>query len=416
MASAALAIKTEGLSKRYRLGATTASYATLAESVANFVRRGGRPPKEERRVLWALRDVSIEIEPGETVAFVGRNGAGKSTLLKILSRITSPTEGYAALHGRVGSLLEVGTWFHGELTGRENIYLNGALLGLTRREIDQRFDEIVAFSEVEEFLDTPVKRYSSGMAVRLAFSVAAHLEPEILLVDEVLAVGDLAFQRKCLGKMSEVASTGRTVIFVSHNMAVIQALCRRGIYLEHGEVQTDGPIQTVVADYLRALEDKAVALDLSERADRRGSQDVRLQRITIRGRDGSGTIASGAPAEFSFELRGMTRGLSCFFIVYDQLGHPVTSVSSAHAAPQDVYVHQDEPHFDCHFDELLLVPGRYRLDVQIHGGGQLQDKVEGAAYFDVVDAIVGGRPLSMGESVGHLVLPTRWVGPESGVA
>ncbi len=199
-------------------------------------------------------------------------------------------------------------------------------------------------------------------------------------------------------------------------MAVVQALCRRGIYLEHGEVQTDGPIQAAVTDYLRALEDKAEALDLSERTDRRGSQEVRLHRIGIRGADGSGTIASGAPVEFSFELIGMTRGLSCGFVIYDQLGHPVTSISSGQPAPQDVYEHQDVPHFDCHIDELLLVPGRYRLDVALHSGGQLQDRVQGAAYFDVVDAIVGGRPISIGENAGHLVLPTRWIGPESGVA
>jgi lipopolysaccharide transport system ATP-binding protein len=415
MASATLAIKTEGLSKRYPLGTTTVGYATLGESVANFVRRRNRP-KRVPHVLWALRDITIEVQQGETVAFIGRNGAGKSTLLKVLSRITQPTEGHATLHGRVASLLEVGTGFHGELTGRENVYLNGALLGLTRREIDQRFDEIVAFSEVEEFLDTPVKRYSSGMTVRLAFSVAAHLEPEILLVDEVLAVGDLAFQRKCLGKMTEVASTGRTVIFVSHNMAVIQALCRRGIYLEHGAVQTDGPVEAAVADYLRALEAKAEALDLSERTDRRGSQDIRLRRIDIQGPGGSATVTTGAPAAFSFGLTGMARGLSCVFRIYDQLGHPVTEVSSVRSAPQDVFEHQDEPHFDCQIEELLLLPGRYRLDVSVFGGGELQDKVEGAAYFDVVDGIVRGRPISLGESAGHIVLPARWTGPESGVA
>jgi lipopolysaccharide transport system ATP-binding protein len=415
MASAeTVAIRTEGLSKRYALGGTaTFGYATLAETIANLVRapRGG--PRSEPRSVWALRDVSIEIEQGETVAFIGRNGAGKSTLLKILSRITRPTEGHAMLHGRVGSLLEVGTGFHGELTGRENVYMNGALLGLTRREIDRRFDEIVAFAEVEEFLDTPVKRYSTGMTVRLAFSVAAHLEPEILMVDEVLAVGDLAFQRKCLGKMSEVASVGRTVIFVSHNMGVIQSLCRRGIYLEHGMVQTDASIAVAVADYLRALEDKAQGGDISERVDRRGAQRVRVHSIDIRDANGSQTVASGSAMNITLGLSGTIRGISCVICIYDHLGHPVTELSSLRAGPEDVFTQQDEPRFECLIDELLLVPGRYRIDVEVYGG-ELEDLVEGAAYFDVVDGVVRGRPISFAESAGHLIQPVRWIGPYAG--
>jgi lipopolysaccharide transport system ATP-binding protein len=414
MASAAnVAIRTERLSKRYVLGGSAVfGYATIAESIANLV-RGPRRPKVEAPTLWALRDVSIEIEQGETVAFIGRNGAGKSTLLKILSRITRPTEGHATLHGRVGSLLEVGTGFHGELTGRENVYLNGVLLGLTRREIDRRFDEIVAFAEVEDFLDTPVKRYSSGMTVRLAFSVAAHLEPEILLVDEVLAVGDFAFQRKCLGKMNEVASAGRTVVFVSHNMAVVQALCRRGIYLEHGSVQTDAPIAVAVADYLRALEDKAEVQDISERVDRRGEQGVRVQTIDIRDQSGSQTIASGAAVEITVGLSRTIRRAGCEILIYDQLGHPVTKLSSHRAGPEDVLAHQNEPRFECHIDELLLVPGRYRIDLEVYGRGSLQDLVEGAAYFDVVDGLVRGRPISIADSTGHLIQPVRWTSPDA---
>src|SRR5438105_4025158 len=238
------AITVESLSKQYRVGVRRERHPTLRFALAE--RAGAamsrlRPTGGTSRIvggelIWALRDVSFEIVPGEVVGIIGRNGAGKSTLLKVLSRITEPTNGYADIHGRVGSLLEIGIGFHPELTGRENIYLYGAILGLKKREIERRFDEIVAFAEVERFLDTPVKRYSSGMTVRIAFAVAAHLEPEILLVDEVLAVGDLAFQKKCLGKMTEVSRSGRTVLFVSHNMATVLNLCEKVALFEHGRL------------------------------------------------------------------------------------------------------------------------------------------------------------------------------------
>src|SRR6266498_47444 len=223
-------IKVHDLGKRYQIGAREEAYETLREAIVGVVRsplqRFGRN-RSAADVVWALRGVNFEVEPGEVVGIIGRNGAGKSTLLKILSRITKPTSGTVDLYGRVGSLLEVGTGFHPELTGRENIYLNGAILGMPRAEIRRKFDEIVEFAEIDKFLDTPVKRYSSGMYVRLAFAVAAHLEPEILIVDEVLAVGDAAFQKKCLGKMRDVTREGRTVLFVSHNMAAIQGLCSK---------------------------------------------------------------------------------------------------------------------------------------------------------------------------------------------
>jgi lipopolysaccharide transport system ATP-binding protein len=243
-------IKVDHLAKQYRIGTQDSAYATIRETlVVKATTLWKRTPKQQKRI-WALRDVSFEVRPGEVVGIIGRNGAGKTTLLKVLSRITEPTTGRIELHGRVGSLLEVGTGFHPELTGRENIYLNGSILGMRRREIDARFDEIVAFAEVSEFVDTPVKRYSSGMYLRLAFAVAAHLEPEILLVDEVLAVGDVQFQKKCMGKIEQVAGEGRTVLFVSHNMPAVQRLCTRGILLSDGKVTRDGDVRSAVREYL----------------------------------------------------------------------------------------------------------------------------------------------------------------------
>jgi len=256
-----IAIRVENLSKRYRLGerepykalrdvVTKAMTAPFRRLRSAFKRSNVPTFQRSNDYIWALKDVSFEVKRGEVIGIIGRNGAGKTTLLKILSRITEPTEGYAELHGRVGSLLEVGTGFHPELTGRENIYLSGAILGMKKAEIERKFDEIVAFAELEKFIDTPVKRYSSGMFVRLAFAVAAHLEPEILLVDEVLAVGDAAFQKKCLGKMGDVAKEGRTVLFVSHNMAAVSRLCGKVMWLDNGEVRDAGNPNTVISAYL----------------------------------------------------------------------------------------------------------------------------------------------------------------------
>ncbi|HET9530290.1 MAG TPA: ABC transporter ATP-binding protein, partial [Blastocatellia bacterium] len=257
-------IRVENLGKLYRIGGKQDRYMTLRDSlaytfsspfnkVAKLWRRNANGAAGADDTIWAVRDISFEVKRGDVVGIIGRNGAGKSTLLKILSRITEPSEGFAEIRGRVGSLLEVGTGFHPELTGRENIYLNGAILGMRREEINRKFDEIVSFSEVEKFIDTPVKRYSSGMHMRLAFSVAAHLQSEILLIDEVLAVGDIAFQRKCLGKMEDVAAHGRTVLFVSHNLGVIRELCQSAIVLSNGALDFQGPVVEGLACYSRKL-------------------------------------------------------------------------------------------------------------------------------------------------------------------
>jgi lipopolysaccharide transport system ATP-binding protein len=276
------AITVEGLSKRYRIGELQSAYGTLRDSLAATVRRAARldhhPHYEE---IWALRDVSFEVAEGEVLGVIGRNGAGKSTLLKILTRITTPTSGRAAIRGRVGSLLEVGTGFHPELTGRENVYLNGSVLGMKRREITRKFPEIVEFAGVEKFIDTPVKRYSSGMSVRLAFAVAAHLEPEILLVDEVLAVGDAEFQRRCLGRMEDFSESGRTVLFVSHNMQTLAQLCDRTILLDQGRIERDGPSPEVVAYYLQTQQGTASVQVWPDLATAPGDDLVRLRSVRV---------------------------------------------------------------------------------------------------------------------------------------
>jgi lipopolysaccharide transport system ATP-binding protein len=292
------AIRVMELSKRYRLGERRGFYPTLREKLSHLA----KAPLRRRKSggddsVWALHDVSFEVGRGDVLGVIGRNGAGKSTLLKVLSRITEPTEGCAEIHGRVGSLLEVGTGFHPELTGRENIYLNGAILGMRRREVARQFDEIVAFAEVERFIDTPVKHYSSGMYLRLAFAVAAHLEPEILLVDEVLAVGDAAFQRKCLGRMEDVASRGKTVLLVSHNMGAIQSLCKTCLVVDQGRVAYLGDVVTAIDRYHRAL---AAPPEASDR-----HPDVAFVDLRVNGEAGIGglRVACDAPLLFEFCLR-----------------------------------------------------------------------------------------------------------------
>ncbi len=417
-----LAITTHNLGKQYHIGARQKSYNRLSEQLLDAAaapfRRAGRILRGDAtgaagldQTMWALKDVSLQIRRGDVVGIIGRNGAGKSTLLKILSQITEPTTGYADVYGRIGSLLEVGTGFHPELTGRENIFLNGAILGMSRAEVKRKFDEIVAFAEIDEFIDTPVKHYSSGMYVRLAFSVAAHLETDTLLVDEVLAVGDVAFQRKCLGKMEDAASTGRTVLFVSHNMGLMQTLCQRGIFLEDGTVIADGDIGEAVNAYLRSL-DEAGGQDLAQRSDRRGRGDVRVVRVEIYDGQGLPTtiLRSGSSARFHFYLNRLVPGASCLFSVFNQFGQQLAVFETALPGPEDYREPDLGPCFICEFDELMFLPGRYRLNVMIRDGGEVQDFVEAAATFDVEAGHLRGRPMNRRKqsSVG---LPHRWILP-----
>lgn len=321
-------IRVKGLGKKYRFGAQV-PFDTLRERLARSIRMPFRDADRvngDAKWFWALRDVSFEVTPGEVVGIVGRNGAGKSTLLKVLARITEPTEGRVELAGRVGSLLEVGTGFHPDLSGRENVYLNGAILGMSRREINRKFDEIISFAEVEDFVDSPVKHYSSGMYMRLAFAVAAHLDPEILIVDEVLAVGDAAFQRKCLTKMGAAAFEGRTVLFVSHNLAAVRTLCSRAILIDHGNIILDGDVETCVSHYL-AEHDTADAIKVWDETTAPQTEYIRYGKAYILNHRGQTAAQLDYRYEFTigfeYEVLKPIRGLRVGFFLQTVDGIPV---------------------------------------------------------------------------------------------
>lgn len=376
-------IKVESVGKRYEIRRGNASYSTFRDSLAGVFKK-----KTSAETFWALKDLNFEIQPGEKVGIIGRNGAGKSTLLKVLSRIVTPTTGRVTLNGRIASLLEVGTGFHPELSGRENIFLNGSILGMRRSEIRARFDEIVAFSEVEKFLDTPVKRYSSGMYVRLAFAVAAHLDPEVLIVDEVLAVGDAEFQRKCLGKMKDVAGSGRTVILVSHNMAAIQHLCERAIYLRSGELVTSGDTASVIRAYLSATGAQG-AFNIEQRADRSGNGKVRFQSVELLDEEGRQiqNFISGNTVIFKIKLKRssdiLLSQLHLSAGIDDEIGQRITLLSNE--VTGSILDESRESVVDVHvrLPRLPLKQGEYSMTLFSSYGGEVCDWVQDAVKFTV---------------------------------
>jgi lipopolysaccharide transport system ATP-binding protein len=415
-----IAIRVSHLGKKYQLGGHREPYHTLRDAIVDSLksplRAFNRAPPDE--VFWALRDVSFEVEKGEIVGVIGRNGAGKSTLLKILTRITTPTEGRVEIHGRVGSLLEIGTGFHPEMTGRENIFLNGSILGMKRTEIEQKFDEIIKFSEIEKFIDTPVKRYSSGMYVRLAFAVAAHLEPEILLIDEVLAVGDLAFQKKCLGKMGDVAKEGRTVLFVSHNMGAVQSLCSRAILIASGHVKFDGSAQEGISMYSLIDEQRSFVDFKNFRGGRRGDKKIaELIRMSVLNeqRKECNIFSMGDPMiiHLTVNLFSPMREPRIGVMLVNSLNsvlHDFTSSFDISIPCLDIGLHT----FEIVVPRILVYPGIYTLGawIQTRIGVASEDYVRAALTFTVIDSKLTGHPNACFDCISsdgtEVYVPCTW--------
>jgi lipopolysaccharide transport system ATP-binding protein len=420
-----IVIKSENIGKKYIIGhqAERDGYTAMRDVLAQNARTLWNKTKDLAmgksiiqgdtiEEVWALRDVSFEIRRGEAVGIIGRNGAGKSTLLKILSRITEPSTGRVTIKGRVASLLEVGTGFHPELTGRENIYLNGAILGMTREEIKRKFDEIVAFAEVEKYLDTPVKRYSSGMYVRLAFAVAAHLEPEILVVDEVLAVGDAQFQKKCLGKMGDVAKGGRTVLFVSHNMAAVRALCERGFVLEHGKVSFQGSAQDAISSYVVKQNSKVAAdVDTSCHSSRLTKYVPIIRRVTLCSVDNlpRSTFGLGEPIMFKVVLES-TPPLSHVIVglhVYNFMSQRVVTFHTRDQLIGTLNVN-GRVNLSCLWGECNLMPGQYTLVVGLASASGQEDRIEPALSFTVIEANFYGTGRIPPGTDGYFLPRCQW--------
>ncbi len=424
------AIKVENLSKRYTIGTKQHGvYRTLRETIEDaaaapwrrLVKLAGRRGadgcsqggNESAGDFWALNGVSFEVQPGEVVGIIGRNGAGKSTLLKILSRITEPTSGRAEIRGRIVSLLEVGTGFHPELTGRENVFLNGSILGMSRREIDRRFDEIVSFSEIAEFLDTPVKRYSSGMYVRLAFAVAAHLEPEILLVDEVLAVGDMRFQKKCLGKMRDVGRSGRTVLFVSHNIAALESLCGQCILIDQGQVKARGETRSILARYHEDDDDRTSGRrDLSEHRGRPKGFEPIMSQVTLS--DGYRSpiscirMGSSLSIHVDFDVKGCPTQPVLGVVIKTDLGSPLFGVNNRFIPGFEFGKVQAPAMISCHLRDLPLMPGTYLVDLFFGNESRNLDVVHEAVAFEVVPADLFGSGKLPPPAAGPIIWPATW--------
>lgn len=407
MSSTEIVISVENLGKRYLIGHQSHQdrSQTLRESVTNRAKGGIRKAGSlfrGRQILvgseveefWALKNVSFQVKRGEVLGLIGRNGAGKSTLLKVLSRITEPSEGRIEIRGRVASLLEVGTGFHPELTGRENIFLNGAILGMTKNEIRSKFDEIVDFAEVESFLDTPVKRYSSGMYVRLAFAVAAHLDPEILVIDEVLAVGDAAFQKKCLGKMRDVASGGRTVLFVSHNMPMVKRLCSRAIVLENGNPTFNGEVEQGIQFYINQSKALSEERPLSAREDRSGNGKLRFTEVRISSPGCPvGVVRMGQPAEISLHYQTQENIPVCDISIHLHNMWDQTVLRFSTLESSDPFNDlQSRGVIRCQFDQVQLLPGQYTIlaAASVPPSYEYLDYVTDAVTFEVQPSDIFG--------------------------
>jgi lipopolysaccharide transport system ATP-binding protein len=406
-------IEIQALSKKYRIGKLQYDMS-LREQLVEFARDPFKRHGREDDTIWALRDVSFQADVGEVVGIIGRNGAGKSTLLKILSKITYPTSGSVRVRGRIASLLEVGTGFHDELTGRENVYLNGSILGMRKREVDKHFDAIVDFSGVEQFIDTPIKRYSSGMRLRLGFAVAAHLDPDVLIVDEVLAVGDAGFQKKCINAMDGLRSSGRTVFFVSHNLAAVENLCSRGLWIDSGRIRMDAPAKEVIVSYMGSFAgDQPEGSELSETQDRLGSGEIRYTRMEYLNPDGTpcALVRSGEAVvlRFHYHAEKTIRDPGFGFRLFSDMGTLITETSHRLNGILIPKVEPGDGYIDVEIDSLNVVPGQYQFSLWITGAG-------GAPVYDgdvrarlevaVTDVYKSGRMLDSRH--GLVYFPQRW--------